>query len=129
MTTPFTFMRVWKKGNTPVRARLTLCSGRATKISTRVITASPAFLATPPTPFLPWRGRLGRHGIYLFNSAIGIDTGYNLQSPLTCLSLPDFTLYQTFADGETATHHITSFIPETLREMQRNSAVKAELND
>jgi hypothetical protein len=64
---------------------------------------------------------LGRHGIYVFNSAIGIDTGYNLQSPLTCLSLPDFTLYQTFADGHQASHQITSFIPESLKEMQRQA--------
>lgn len=81
----------------------------------------PCVFGHTPTPFLPWRGRLGRHGIYVFNSAIGIDTGYNLQSPLTCLSLPDFTLYQTFADGHTATHQITSFIPETLKEMQRTA--------
>jgi serine/threonine protein phosphatase 1 len=81
----------------------------------------PCVFGHTPTPFLPWRGRLGRHGIYLFNSAIGIDTGYNLQSPLTCLSLPDFTLYQTFADGHAATHQITSFIPETLKEMQRKA--------
>jgi serine/threonine protein phosphatase 1 len=81
----------------------------------------PCVFGHTPTPFLPWRGRLGRHGIYVFNSAIGIDTGYNLQSPLTCLSLPDFTLYQAFADGNTATHQITSFIPETLKEMQRKA--------
>ena len=86
----------------------------------------PCVFGHTPTPFLPWRGRFGRHGIYLFNSAIGIDTGYNLQSPLTCLSLPDFTLYQTFADGHTATHQITSFIPESLKEMQRRAAVKRE---
>jgi serine/threonine protein phosphatase 1 len=78
----------------------------------------PCVFGHTPTPFLPWRGRLGRHGIYIFNSAIGIDTGYNVHSPLSCLSLPDFTLYQTFADGHTATHQITSFIPETLKEMQ-----------
>lgn len=84
----------------------------------------PCVFGHTPTAFLPWRGRLGRHGIYLFNSAIGIDTGYNLHSPLSCLSLPDFTLYQTFADGRTATHHITSFIPETLKEMQRTAADK-----
>ena len=82
----------------------------------------PCVFGHTPTPFLPWRGRLGRHGIYVFNSAIGIDTGYNFQSPLTCLSLPDFTLHQAFADGHTATHHITSFIPETLRAMQRKAA-------
>jgi len=82
----------------------------------------PCVFGHTPTPFLPLRGRLGRHGIYLFNSAIGIDTGYNLHSPLSCLSLPDFTLYQAFADGRTATHHITTLIPETLKEMQRKAA-------
>lgn len=83
----------------------------------------PCVFGHTPTAFLPLRGRLGRHGIYLCNSAIGIDTGYNLQSPLTCLSLPDFTLYQTFSDGRTATHQITMLIPESLREMQRKAAV------
>lgn len=82
----------------------------------------PCVFGHTPTPLLPWRGRWGRHGIYLFHSAIGIDTGYSLQSPLTCLSLPDFTLYQTFADGHHETHQITSFIPETLKEMQRKAA-------
>ena len=82
----------------------------------------PCVFGHTPTTFLPWRGRLGRHGIYLFKSAIGIDTGYNLQSPLSCLSLPDFTLYQSFADGRSATHHITSFIPETLKAMQKKVA-------
>jgi serine/threonine protein phosphatase 1 len=85
----------------------------------------PCVFGHTPTPFLPLRGRLGRHGIYVFHSAIGIDTGYNLHSPLSCLSLPDFTLYQTFADGRTATHHITTLIPETLREMQRKAATRS----
>jgi serine/threonine protein phosphatase 1 len=89
----------------------------------------PCVFGHTPTTFLPWRGRLGRHGIYVFNSAIGIDTGYNLHSPLTCLSLPDFTLYQTFADGRTATHHITSFIPDSLKAMQRKAASKPNLNE
>ena len=82
----------------------------------------PCVFGHTPTPFLPLRGRLGRHGIYVHNSAIGIDTGYNLQSPLSCLSLPDFALYQTFADGRTATHHITTMIPASLKEMQRKAA-------
>ena len=85
----------------------------------------PCVFGHTPTPFLPLRGRLGRHGIYLFHSSIGIDTGYNLHSPLTCLSLPDFTLYQTFADGHTATHRLTSFIPETLKAMQRKAGATA----
>lgn len=82
----------------------------------------PCVFGHTPTPFLPLRGRLGRHGIYLCNSAIGIDTGYDVHSPLTCLSLPDFTLYQTFADGSMETHQITMLIPESLREMQRKAA-------
>lgn len=82
----------------------------------------PCVFGHTPTAFLPWRGRLGRHGIYVSHSSIGIDTGNNLHAPLTCLSLPDFMLYQTFADGHCATHRITSFIPDTLRLMQRKAA-------
>lgn len=81
----------------------------------------PCVFGHTPTTFLPLLGRLGRHGIYISHSAIGIDTGYNHHSPLTCLSLPDFTLYQSFADGHLATHQITSFIPEELRAMRKAS--------
>lgn len=83
----------------------------------------PCLFGHTPTPFLPLRGRVGRHGIYIFHSAIGIDTGYNQHSPLTCLSLPDFTLYQSFADGHEETHQITSFIPETLKAMQKQAGI------
>jgi len=79
----------------------------------------PCVFGHTPTAFLPLLGRLGRHGIYISHSAIGIDTGYNYNSPLTCLSLPDFTLYQSFADGHLDTHQITNFIPEELRAMQK----------
>jgi serine/threonine protein phosphatase 1 len=82
----------------------------------------PCVFGHTPTAFLPLRGRVGRHGIYLFKSAIGIDTGYNQNSPLSCLSLPDFTLYQAFANGDTATHRITTLIPESLKQMQKKAA-------
>ena len=81
----------------------------------------PCIFGHTPTPLLPLRGRLGRHGIYISHSAVGLDTGYNNQSPLSCLALPDFNLYQTFADGREETYQITSFIPEQLREMQRRA--------
>jgi serine/threonine protein phosphatase 1 len=81
----------------------------------------PCVFGHTPTPLLPLRGRLGRHGIYISHSAVGLDTGYNHASPLSCISLPDFNLFQTFADGREETHQITSFIPETLREMQRRA--------
>jgi serine/threonine protein phosphatase 1 len=81
----------------------------------------PCIFGHTPTPFLPLRGRLGRHGIYISHSAIGIDTGYSPQSPLSSLVLPDFTLYQAFADGHTATHQIKSFIPEELSAFRATS--------
>ncbi|MGB8508788.1 MAG: metallophosphoesterase [Pyrinomonadaceae bacterium] len=75
----------------------------------------PCVFGHTPTQLLPLLGRLGRHGIYIAHSAIGIDTGYDRTSPLTCLQLPELRLYQTYADGHTATHHITSFVPEQFR--------------
>ncbi len=79
----------------------------------------PCVFGHTPTPLLPLRGRVGRHGIYISHSAIGLDTGYMHGSPLSCLQLPDFTLYQAFADNHTAIHHITAFIPESLRAMSK----------
>jgi len=81
----------------------------------------PCIFGHTPTPLLPLRGRLGRHGIYISHSAVGLDTGCERQSPLSCLSLPDFSLYQTYADGREETYQITSFIPDALREMQRKA--------
>ncbi|MCA1594071.1 MAG: metallophosphoesterase [Acidobacteria bacterium] len=77
----------------------------------------PCVFGHTPTPLLPLLGRLGRHGIYIAHSAIGIDTGYGPTSPLTCLQLPELRLYQTFPDGHTATHHIQNFIPERFRSL------------
>ena len=84
----------------------------------------PCVFGHTPTAFLPLRGRVGRHGIYVFKSAIGIDTGYNQNSPLSCLSLPDFTLYQAFADGRSLARKIKSFVPESLKKMQREASVR-----
>jgi serine/threonine protein phosphatase 1 len=83
----------------------------------------PCIFGHTPTPLLPLRGRLGRHGIYMSHSAIGLDTGYNHDSPLSCLSLPDFNLYQTYADGREEAHQITSFIPDALKQMQRKAGL------
>ena len=83
----------------------------------------PCVFGHTPTPLLPLRGRLGRNGIYISHSAVGLDTGYNHHSPLSCISLPDFNLYQTYADGREETYQITSFIPETLKEMQRKAGL------
>ena len=75
----------------------------------------PCIFGHTPTPLLPLLGRIGRHGIYISHSAIGIDTGYGPTSPLSCIQLPEFNLYQTFPNGRTAHHHITTLIPEHFR--------------
>jgi serine/threonine protein phosphatase 1 len=84
----------------------------------------PCVFGHTPTPLLPLRGRLGHHGIYMYNSAVGIDTGYSDSSPLSCLQLPELNLYQSYADGRTATHQLSSFVPEPLRAVQRRYAAQ-----
>ncbi|HYY42416.1 MAG TPA: hypothetical protein VE775_06755, partial [Pyrinomonadaceae bacterium] len=86
----------------------------------------PCVFGHTPVPLLPLRGRIGRHGIYVSHSAIGLDTGFSDSSPLSCLQLPDLQLYQAFPDGHTAAFHLTSFVPEPLRSMQRKHAPDAE---
>jgi hypothetical protein len=58
----------------------------------------------------------------MHNSAVGIDTGYVENSPLSCLQLPELLLYQAFADGHTAAHRLTALVPEPLRALQRRHA-------
>ncbi|HYX41338.1 MAG TPA: metallophosphoesterase family protein [Pyrinomonadaceae bacterium] len=86
-------------------------------------TGKPCVFGHTPVPLLPLRGRIGRHGIYIAHSAIGLDTGFSDTSPLSCLQLPDFILYQSFPDGHTATFHLTSFMPDPLRAMQKKVAL------
>jgi hypothetical protein len=62
----------------------------------------------------------------MHNSAVGIDTGYTDTSPLTCLQLPELILYQAFFDGRTATHQLSTFVPEPLRAMQKRHATNAD---
>ena len=71
-----------------------------------------------PTVFLPLLGRLGRHGLYVSNSVVGIDTGYTDDSPLTCLQLPDLYIYQAFVDGRIEMHRLASLLPESLRTLR-----------
>ncbi|HZI20122.1 MAG TPA: metallophosphoesterase [Pyrinomonadaceae bacterium] len=82
----------------------------------------PCVFGHTPTPLLPLLGRLGRHGVYVSHDAVGIDTGYLPTSPLTCLQLPEFNVYQSFADGRSATYHMTALLPESFRAFQQRDA-------
>ena len=118
------FMQGSTKVNIRVRVRRCRCCGCATWIFTKTIAANRVSSVTLRRRCCRCAGGSGRHGIYISHSAIGLDTGYNHQSPLSCLSLPDFNLYQTYADGREETYQITSFIPETISEMQRKAGLE-----
>lgn len=89
-------------------------------------TGKPCVFGHTPVPLLPLRGRIGRHGIYISHCAIGLDTGFSDTSPLSCLQLPDFYLYQAFPDGHTASFRLTNFMPEPLRAMQKKFVPDAQ---
>ena len=89
-------------------------------------TGKPCIFGHTPAPLLPLRGRVGRHGIYVCHSAVGIDSGYTPDLPLSCLELPAFVLRQAFADGRTATHRISAFIPKPLRLLRAHYESKSQ---
>lgn len=87
-------------------------------------TGKPCVFGHTPVPLLPLRGRVGRHGIYVCHSAVGIDSGYTFDLPLSCLELPAFVLRQAFADGRMTTHRIGVFMPKPLRALRAHHESK-----
>src|SRR5262245_46031118 len=59
------------------------------------------FFGHTPTAYLPRKGRHRRFGIYINHSCIGIDTSGEEESPLSCIQVETFTLYQAFPSGTT----------------------------
>ena len=59
------------------------------------------FFGHTPTAFLPREGRNRRWGIYIHNSCVGIDTSGEEGSPLSCVQVETFTLYQSYPSGTT----------------------------
>jgi serine/threonine protein phosphatase 1 len=64
-----------------------------------------------PTSFLPRSGRSRRHGIYIHGSAVGIDTSGSDDSPLSCLKVDSFTLYQAYPWGGTEVERLAEKKP------------------
>jgi serine/threonine protein phosphatase 1 len=65
-----------------------------------------------PTSHLPDCGRSRRHGIYIHGSAVGIDTSGSDDSPLSCLKVDTFTLYQAYPSGVTIVERLAEKKPE-----------------
>jgi serine/threonine protein phosphatase 1 len=59
------------------------------------------FFGHTPTNYLPRDGRTGRFGIYIHGGCVGLDTSGDPQSPLSCISVDSFTLYQAHPSGVT----------------------------
>jgi serine/threonine protein phosphatase 1 len=59
------------------------------------------FFGHTPTQLLPRSGRTRRLGIYINGDCVGMDTSGDHDSPLSCLRVESFTLYQAYPTGTT----------------------------
>ncbi len=61
------------------------------------------FFGHTPTHFLPKDGRNTRRkfGIYIYGGCVGIDTSGFEDSPLSCINVESFALYQAYPSGRT----------------------------
>lgn len=59
------------------------------------------FFGHTPTAYLPREGRTRRWGIYISHGCVGIDTSGEDESPLSCVQVESFTLYQAHPSGTT----------------------------
>ena len=67
-----------------------------------------------PTHFLPKEGRNTRRkfGIYIHGGCVGIDTSGFEDSPLSCLNVETFALYQAYPSGRTDVERMRQAKPE-----------------
>lgn len=57
------------------------------------------FFGHTPTQYLPRDGRTRRFGIYIHGGCVGIDTSGDAESPLSCIQVENFVLYQSHPSG------------------------------
>lgn len=69
------------------------------------------FFGHTPTAFLPREGRPRRGGIYINHSCVGMDTSGDDQSPLSCIQVETFTLYQSYPSGVTEVERLRTRKP------------------
>jgi serine/threonine protein phosphatase 1 len=69
------------------------------------------FFGHTPTQYLPREGRRRRFGIYINGSCVGIDTSGESDSPLSCIQVETFTLYQAHPSGQTEVERLRALRP------------------
>jgi serine/threonine protein phosphatase 1 len=72
------------------------------------------FFGHTPTMFLPHDGRGSRFDIYICGSCVGLDTSGEDDSPLTCIQVETFTVFQAYPDGITSVERLAALKPELL---------------
>jgi serine/threonine protein phosphatase 1 len=73
------------------------------------------FFGHTPTQYLPRDGRQRRFGIYIHGSCVGIDTSGEPESPLSCIQVETFTLYQAHPSGATEVERLRARKPTARR--------------
>jgi serine/threonine protein phosphatase 1 len=69
------------------------------------------FFGHTPTQYLPRGGRHRRFGIYISGGCVGIDTSGEPESPLSCIQVETFTLYQAYPTGVTEVERLKTRKP------------------
>jgi len=72
------------------------------------------FFGHTPTQYLPRDRRQRRFSIYIHGGCVGIDTSGETDSPLSCIQVETFTLYQAYPAGRTEVERLRALKP-TLR--------------
>jgi serine/threonine protein phosphatase 1 len=87
------------------------------------------FFGHTPTRFLPRSGRNRKFGIYIKGSCVGLDTSGEESSPLSCLRVETFTLYQAYRDGPTEVRRLRELKPAATGMSRRASESNLDLAD
>ena len=73
------------------------------------------FFGHTPTQYLPREGRQRRFGIYINGNCVGMDTSGDPESPLSCIQVETFTLYQAHPSGATEVERLRARKPAAAR--------------
>jgi serine/threonine protein phosphatase 1 len=69
------------------------------------------FFGHTPTQYLPRDRRQRRFSIYVHGGCVGIDTSGETESPLSCIQVETFTLYQAYPAGRTEVERLRALKP------------------
>jgi len=87
------------------------------------------FFGHTPTRFLPRSGRNRKYGIYIRGGCVGMDTSGEENSPLSCLRVETFTLYQAHPGGLTDVRRLGKLKPQVARLSERGSQAGLRVAD